>query len=363
MFIDTSRDEMEESLRVRRLPWAFALLAIIALSPLSLAAQTHAAGQASAASKNQVQRTAWGDPDLQGTYTNSNESGIPMQRPAELVGKQLSEVSPDELARLVQQRREQTRRTAVVIGGTSDNDTGAGPSHWYENYNASNSRAWMISDPADGQIPALTEEAVQRAAAVRAARRGGDGYYTGPFDGPEDLTLYVRCITRGVPGSMMPAIYGNSYQIVQSPGYVAIRYEMVHETRLIPLDARPHLASQVLSYMGDARGHWEGDTLVVETTNFLAKSAYGGASSHLKTVERFKPIRPGVIDWSITFDDAHTWVRPWTFGMQLTRDETQSIFEYACHEGNDGLQGILRAARAAEQETEHHNQPASGGSR
>jgi hypothetical protein len=189
-----------------------------------------------------------------------------------------------------------------------------------------------------------------RAAAVRAARRGGDGYYNGPFDGPEDLTLYVRCISRGLPGSMMPAIYGNSYQIVQGQGFVAIRYEMVHETRLISLDNRPRLSDKVHTYMGDARGHWEGDTLVVETTNFLEKSAYGGASDRLKTTERFKLVRPGVIDWSITFDDAKTWERPWTFGMQLTRDEKQPVFEYACHEGNEGIQGILRAARTAERE-------------
>src|SRR5262245_57875432 len=116
----------------------------------------------------------------------------------------------------------------------------------------------MISDPEDGKIPPTTDEAKKRAAAVRAARRGGDGYYNGPFDGPEDLTLYVRCITRGLPGSMMPAIYGNSYQIVQSPGFVAIRYEMVHETRLIPLGRVPHASDKVQTYMGDPRGHWEG---------------------------------------------------------------------------------------------------------
>jgi len=254
-----------------------------------------------------------------------------------------------------EQRAERQRETAVTIGGTSENDTGAGPPHWYENYDAKNSRAWMVSDPPDGKVPATTDEAKKRAAAVRAARRGGDGYYIGPFDGPEDLTLYVRCITRGLPGSMMPAIYGNSYQIVQGPGWVAIRYEMVHETRLIPLDGRPHASDKLHSYMGDARGHWEGDTLVVETTNFLEKSAFGGASDRLKTTERFKPVRKGVLDWSITFDDAKTWVRPWTFGMQLTRDETQPIFEYACHEGNEGLQGILIAERLKDKETEQHS--------
>jgi hypothetical protein len=128
---------------------------------------------------------------------------------------------------------------------------------------------------------------------------------------------------------------------------------MVHETRLIPIDTaagRPHISDKLHSYMGDPRGHWEGDTLVVETTNFLEKSAFGGASDRLKTTERFKPVRPGVIDWSITFDDPNTWVRPWTFGMQLTRDEKQPVYEYACHEGNEGIQGILKAARTAERD-------------
>ncbi len=335
------------------------LATVLALGISSGLAQAQGApGSTNTTKTSAVARTPWGDPDLQGTYSNSNESGTPMQRPAEFAGKSLKDVTPAELEKLMQQRHAQTQRTAIVIGGTADNDTGAGPSHWYENYNAKNSRAWMISDPPDGQMPALTPEAVKRADAVRAARRGGDGYYTGPFDGPEDLTLYVRCITRGLPGSMMPAIYGNSYQIVQGPGWVAIRYEMVHETRLIPLDSRHHVSDKLPSYMGDPRGHWEGDTLVVETTNFLEKSAYGGSSAQLKTVERFKPVRAGVIDWSITFEDANTWVRPWTFGMQLTRDESQPVFEYACHEGNVGLEGILAAARAAEKTTDSKNKSA-----
>jgi hypothetical protein len=300
----------------------------------------------------QTSRTPWGDPDLQGTYTNANESGIPMERPAELAGRRLEDVSPAELARLMAERRARAEKTAVVIGGTTDNDTGAGPPHWYENYNATNSRAWMVSEPADGRIPAVTEAATRRAAAVRAARRGGDGYYVGPFDGPEDFTLYVRCITRGVPGSMMPAIYGNSYEIVQGPGVVAIRYEMVHETRVIPVDGRPHTPGAIKSYMGDARGRWEGDTLVVETTGYLERSAFGGSSERLKTTERFRPTSRDTIDWSITFDDPDTWVRPWTFGMRLTRDDAQPVFEYACHEGNEGMRGMLSAARAEEREAQ-----------
>jgi hypothetical protein len=295
-----------------------------------------------------VPRTPWGDPDLQGTYTNSNESGIPMERPAEFAGKRLDEVRPADLARLMAQRAEQVRKTAAVIGGTTDNDTGAGPPHWYENYNPANSRAWMISDPPDGRMPAQTDDAKRRAAAVRAERRGGDGYYVGPFDKPSDLSLYVRCITRGLPGSMMPAIYGNSYDITQAPGFVAIRYEMVHETRIIPLDGRPHAPSALKWHMGDARGRWEGDTLVVDTTNLIEASAFGGASDRLKITERFRPTSRNTIEWSATFDDPSTWVRPWTFGMRLTRDESQQVFEYACHEGNEGLRGILSAARAAE---------------
>ena len=244
------------------------------------------------ASSYSAPRTQWGDPDLQGTYTNSDESGTPMSRPPELAGKRPEDVTPQEMARLAKERAARIEKTAETIGGTEDNNTGAGPSHWYENYNPKNSRPWMVLDAPDYQVPPTTQEAKDRAAALKAARGGGDGYYTGPFRGPEDFTSYVRCITRGIPGSMMPAIYGNSYQIVQGPGFVAIRYEMVHETRIIPLDGRPHVGKSIEMYMGDARGHWEGDTLVVETTNFIEQAAFRGASKNLKLTERFKPIGP-----------------------------------------------------------------------
>jgi hypothetical protein len=306
-----------------------------------------AASPASASRGYAVPRTPWGDPDLQGIYNNSNESGIPMERPAEFAGRDVRSITTEEMTRLMEARRKRALTSAETIGGTADNDTGAGPSHWYENFNANNSRAWMVSDPPDGRIPQVSAESRQRAAAVRAARRGGDGYYRGPFDGPQDFTLYVRCITRGLPGSMSPAIYGNSYDITQGPGYVAIRYEMVHETRVIPLDGRPKLPPAIRSYMGDARGRWDGDTLVVETTNFLDKAAYGNASEDLKTIERFTPVKGG-IEWSITFDDARTWARPWTYGMFLTRDDSQPVVEYACHEGNEGMRNMLRIARMEE---------------
>jgi hypothetical protein len=290
-------------------------------------------------------RTAWGDPDLSGSYTNTNESGTPFERPAEFDGKRLDEITPAELAKAIDQRNTQKVVRAPTLGGA---ETGAGPTHWFEDYNAKNSRPWMVTDPPDGKVPPTTDEARQRAAIAVARRRGGDSYSVGPFDGPEDLTLYVRCISRGIPGSMMPAIYGNSYQIVQGQGYVGIRYEMVHETRIIPLNGSPHVGGTIQMDIGDARGHFEGDTLVVETTNFKERSAYRGASSHLKLTERFKPVGPKTIEWSATLDDPHTWTRPWTFAMSLTHDEAQPVFEYACHEGNHGLRDILSAARAEE---------------
>jgi len=149
---------------------------------------------------------------------------------------------------------------------------------------------------------------------------------------------------------MIPAIYGNSYQILQTPDYVAIRYEMIHETRIIPLDGRAHASPKIRTYMGDARGHWEGDTLVVETTNFRDESSYRNSNgSTLRLVEKFQRVGPATVRWSVTVDDPKTWVRPWTFAMPLTIDDSQPVLEYACHEGNLGLRNILSAARAEEE--------------
>ena len=171
---------------------------IRALAAVALSSSL-AAGSLLAQGGQTVGRTPWGDPDLQGTYTNSDESGIAMQRPAEFAGKRLDQVTPADMERLIARRAEQARKTAQTIGGTAENDTGAGPSHWYENYNAKNSRAWMVSDETDGKVPPQTDEARRRAAERAAARKG-----RGPADSWEDRSLYDRCITRGVPGSMMP---------------------------------------------------------------------------------------------------------------------------------------------------------------
>jgi len=284
-------------------------------------------------------RTAWGDPQIAGAYTNSDESGIPFERPAEFAGRSLQDISPQELAAIAKKRQEQTVERAPTLsafpGATS-------PLHWFEFYQAANSRAWLVSDPPDGHIPVLTPEATARAAARAQARAAH-----GPADSYEDRSLWDRCITRGLPGSMLPTLYGNSYEIHQGPGYVAIRYEMVNETRIVPLGNRPHVSDKIREYLGDARGHWDGDTLVVETTNFTDKTSYRDSSRYLKMTERFRPIGPNTLEWSVTFDDPHTWVRPWTFGMDLTKvPDGQGPFEYACNEGNYGLRDILLGARA-----------------
>jgi hypothetical protein len=292
-------------------------------------------------------RTPWGDPDIAGAYNNSDESGIPFERPDEFAGRRLEEFTQAELEKLTKQRQQQTIERAP---GLSEFPGATSPMHWFENYFAANSRAWLVSDPADGKVPPTTDEGRKRAADRAAARKG-----RGPADSWEDRSLYDRCITRGVPGSMMPAIYGNSYQIGQGPGVVTITYEMVHDTRVIPIDpaaagasSRPHVSPKIRQYLGDARGRWEGTTLVVETTNFNDRAPYRGSSDQLRIIERFTPIGPDTLEWAITFDDPHTWARPWTFAMNLTHDESQPPFEYACHEGNYGLRNILSAARAEE---------------
>jgi hypothetical protein len=324
-----------------RLPvLVFALSSLLATDA---AAQTPAKGAPTRPARPYAPpRTPWGDPEIAGVFTNNDESLIPFERPAQFEGRKLEDITPVELEQLRDERsdqREEADRNRAEFRS---------PIHWFENFFPQNSRAWLVTDPPDGKVPPQTDEARQRGAARAVARRG-----RGPADSYEDRSLYDRCITRGLPGSMMPAIYGNAYQIHQGPGYVAIRYEMVNETRIIPLDGRPHVAPGIHLYMGDARGHFDGSTLVVVTTNFTDKTAYRGASEHLRMTERFKPVSPDIVEWSVTFDDAHTWTRPWTFAMNLTRrDASQQPFEYACHEGNYGMVGILLAGRADDKAAE-----------
>ena len=221
---------------------------------------------------------------------------------------------------------------------------------------ARGSRPWLVIDPPDGRIPPLRPDAVDRATPADASIYAVNERWPvtgsiagGPFDGPEDFSLYDRCITRGLPGSMVPHVQGNSYQIVQAPGFVAIRYELIHETRVIPLDSRPHVGAAIRLDMGDARGHWERETLVVETRNFKERSTYRNAApGTLRLLERFTRTAPDRIDWAVTVDDPSTWTRNWTFMVPLTANTGERIFEVACHEGNRAVEHMLEAARAAE---------------
>ena len=295
---------------------------------------------------NPTKRTSWGDPDLQGYYTNKYEYGTPLERPAIFEGRRLEDITPQEIADLTVKRQEETLDRAQFFGGDPQGRIG-NSAEFRDIYEITKgSRAWFVIEPADGKVPAVLPEARARFEEA-ASRRGSFG--AGPFNGPEDFTLWERCITRGLPGSMLPGGYGNSYQIVQSPGYVAIRYEMVHDTRVIPLDGSPHLPSAMTFDMGDARGRWEGDTLVVETTNFKQRSAYLGANAAtLRLVERFKRTSATTVEWSVTVDDPATWSAPWTFSMPLTQNDEEAVELYECHEGNQAISNILRAARIAD---------------
>jgi hypothetical protein len=242
---------------------------LTAIAAAALAAACAPSAQESAWSPP---RTSWGDPLIEGTYTNKDEYGTPLERPDELAGR-LEDFGPAEMAALAEERLQLARDTAASIGGTAEEDTGAGPPHWYEHLEAKNSQPWFVIEPADGKIPAMTEEGRQR----QQARRAAFAESATP-DSYTDMSAYVRCISLGLPGSMMPGVYGSAYDITQAPGFVAIRHEMIHETRIIPLDAEPHPSDELRFFMGNARGHWEGDTLVVETTNFRADAAYRSAS-------------------------------------------------------------------------------------
>jgi hypothetical protein len=291
-----------------------------------------------------VPRTPWGDPDLQGTYTNKYEQGTPFERPEEFEGRRIEDIPASELADILKERQDLVLLRTALAGGDPAGNLG-GPLHWQDQFDITKgSRPWFVVDPPDGRLPPQTPEARTRAAARQATRRG-----RGPADSWIDRSLYDRCITRGLPGSMMPAIYGNSYEIVQAPGYVAIRYEMVNEVRVIPVDGRTHAAPAIRGHMGDGRGRFEGDTLVVETTNFRDESVYRGANpERLRLIERFKPIAGNRLEWSVTVDDPTTWTKPWTFSMPLTMNSDERIMEYACHEGNRAMANILSAARAEE---------------
>lgn len=279
-------------------------------------------------------RTPWGDPDLQGSWSNATTT--PLERPAKYNGREF--LSPEE--RAAADRQTAIGRDERASRGSSEDVAGAYNAFWWER-GWSDGRTSLIYDPPNGRKPALT------AVGQKRSLERNEGVRTdGPYTGPEDLDLYTRCIVRSAL-PRLPSGYDNNFQIVQAPGYVAILQEMIHETRIIPLDGRPHLNGSVRQWLGDSRGHWEGDTLVVETTNFNDRTRFEGASPNLRLVERWTRRADDRIDYRFTVTDPDTWLQPWSAAIPWTR--TGALYEYACHEDNLGLYGILAGARADEQ--------------
>ena len=279
-------------------------------------------------------RTPWGDPDLQGTWTTDSAFGIPLQRPAQFAGR--AELNDEEFAQKVE-RDTRTRKTAENAVGSFRGD-GAWLTRSFR-------QTSLIVEPADGTLPPLTPEAERRRA---LAPRGT--YGDGPLDGPEDFTLYDRCLTLGVVGSMTPKIYGNGHRVIQGPGYVAIMNEMIHEARVIPLNGRPHAGAHIKMYMGDGRGHWEGSTLVVETTNLNGRTNY--SSVDMKLVERITRVEPDLLRYEATIDDPRTYTRPFKISIPLTSPSGYQVLPYECHEGNRALLQALGGARAEDRALE-----------
>jgi hypothetical protein len=334
-----------EDLMVKR---TMLLAAVVAAGSVSISAQAPAPAKAPAkpATTYTPPKTPWGDPDVSGNYTNKYEQGTPFERPAELEGKTLADISSKDLAGLIEKRQQAAIERDRFLSG-DPTGTIAGPLEFRDIFEVKKaSRAWFVTDPPDGKIPPMTPEARQR---IAARRPTGSSFSNSVYDSYESLSLYDRCITRGYPNSMLPAIYGDSYQIVQGQGFVAIRIEMIHETRIIPLGNQPHASKGMELDMGDARGHWDGNTLVVETTNFKDRSIYrNGNPRTFKLIERFTPTSKKSLEWSVMVDDPSTWTRPWTFSLPLTVNDDEPLYEYACHEGNYAISNILSWSRKAE---------------
>jgi hypothetical protein len=300
---------------------------------------------AAAAGRFSPPRTPWGDPDLQGIWPSGQMIEVPFERP-ETFGTR-AELNDAELAERAAQVRAQVESDLAETGSGIGSPPTAPPPHWLERGVASR-QASLIVDPPNGILPPLTEDGARRA--ERWRRTSADTY---PYAGPEDLTPYDRCITRGVLGSTFPNIYNTGMQIMQMPGAVVIRYEMVHETRIIRLDARAHVSPALRSYMGDPLGRWEGNSLVVDTTNFNGRTgSYGRngngnpTSEALRLVERFRLVDANTLEYEVTVTDPLTWSRPWTVRFPIVRDDGYAMLEYGCHEGNYAMTNSLKAARA-----------------
>jgi hypothetical protein len=333
--------DMRKRLTVGALASAIGLVAAASAVPVYTQAPSPTASTAAPApvAPYTAPKTPWGDPDLTGTWSSDDLRGVPVQRPDELAGR--AELSDEEFARRVAANDEARARELNRVGAFR-NDVGTRTFR----------QTSLVVDPADGKIPPLTPEARREVERRQEQRSNPPASWT-------DRSLYDRCITRGLFGSVLPVIYGNGNYIFQAPGYVSITYEMVHDTRIIPLDGRPHIGGGIRQYLGDARGHFEGDTLVVDTTNFLGGTTGvggngGGAptSDALRVVERFTRVAPDILSYEIAIEDPNTFTRPFTLRLPLTTQPGYRVLPYECHEGNLALRNILSAARAEERAIE-----------
>jgi hypothetical protein len=309
-------------MRVRLLAYICAPLIVAALLS-SVPARAQSPAGKGKASPDKKWRTPWGDADLQGSWSNTNMT--PLERPAKWAGKELM---------TEQERAEEEKKRAREEGGS-----------YYDNA-WTDGRTSLIYDPPNGKMPPPTPEGEVRQAQLKKSFERARN--NGPYDGPEDMEIRTRCIIRD-PLPRIPANYGNSYEIVQAPGTVAIFHEAIHETRVIPLDRRPHLDASVRQWFGDARGHWEGDTLVVETTNFNDQTGFLGSTKNLHLVERWTRVADDRIDYTFTVSDPETWTKPWS--ASIPWHTAGPVYEYACHEDNIDMYGILTGARANDQKS------------
>jgi hypothetical protein len=286
-------------------------------------------------------RLSWGDPDLQGTFTSRDMGGIPMERPTEYGNRE--HLTAEEFAKrasgggggLAALAANQNNDDRLQLSALDSAETGT-RTFGYTSY---------IVDPPNGRMPALTDEGRKRQDMVHR------GQANGPFHTMEDFSYYDRCITRGITGSILPSLYGDAMRIIQSPTEVAISYEMLHDTRIIPLDTAANRDPNLRQYMGSSVGHWEGNTLVVETTGLTDKLAVGrmAHSKDLKLTERFTRIDPDMIDYVVRVDDPRTFEKPWTFRLTLTTQPDYEVLEYSCHEGNFFVANALKAEKEYQQ--------------
>jgi hypothetical protein len=314
-----------------------------ALSFASPSADAQQAGEGKAVAAWTAPKTPWGDPDIQGLWPSTEWKGVPLQR-AESLGTR-NTLTADEFAAREQRAAAEAAADAeqFVAPSTPDSKPGNNPPEYWQDRGKPKTQASLIVSPDNGRLPALTAEAEARIAARQAARKT-----KGPADSWLDRSLYERCITKG-PLNFLPGTYNNGHEILQDKNYVVIRHEMINQAQMIPLDGRPF--TRVRTYMGESRAHWEGDTLVVETKNYLTNGLAIGdtpVSEDLEIIEKFTRTGDHSLKYEATVDDPKTWTRPWTMAFEITEDPEYPLYEYACHEGNYAMVNILKGARAAE---------------